>query len=510
MYLKIKILNKLSNLRAYSQSWDESADQLSTSGLVTEASIRQLIDIFSVFLSEGIPTPNLLVADSNEDENSLESILEGIETHNGLPWQLTLSKSRLLLNPNDKLFISKDAFITWADKLRPTETFGINFNQPITFLIGGLGEAFGGPFIKFLPADIDSFHIDQPPTNFPSESDIRSNVRVTTGIQICLSLNGLALTWGNLNQAEAMPFKRLFMAVMCVPLAQEVYVLDKDIKVILRGTKSLESNLTDNWSFDVTADDLKKVTSAVLWMFQERIETRQKLISDRLSLDITDPTSFIRGVLTSIEHALIQAKEKYGFVILERKDSYLKELKEVMKDVRVQADLYAGKVRELINTLLRDVLAALFLVGVSLITKLNTTALDKMSDENQLFIFLKVLAVYFIISISLQLGSHWKDLLLAKNECEKWLQLTHDYLTEETVDKNFTKPLEKRRNTFMFFSGLILLIYLIIAIASWKAEYIYQYIKIDKESDVKTHATTKSLKPLNLAFVTCLAKKSSN
>lgn len=146
-----------------------------------------------------------------------------------------------------------------------------------------------------------------------------------------------------------------------------------------------------------------------------------------------------------------------------------------MKDVRTQADLYASKVRDLVSTLLRDVLAVLFLVGVSLIAKLNTTEVATSVNSAQLFIFFKVLAIYFFFSMTLQIISHTRDLVLAKNECEKWLQLTHDYLTKEVVEENFTKPLSKRRNMFCFFASISIAIYLGLIGLSWNAENITKY-----------------------------------
>ncbi len=241
---------------------------------------------------------------------------------------------------------------------------------------------------------------------------------------------------------------------------------------MLRGTKNLDSNLTPNWTFDISTKAVEDTAEAISWMFLERVETRQRLLSDRLSLDITNTDSFIGGVSEHINNALNQAKERYGFVILDRKDAYLKELKEVMKDVRTQADLYASKVRDLVGTLLRDVLAVLFLVGVSLITKLNTSEVTTLSNSAHLFIFFKILAGYFLVSVVLQISSHTRDVILAKNECERWLQLTHSYLTKEVVAENFTKPLNKRRNLYCFFAFVSIVIYAGLIGLSWNAEII--------------------------------------
>jgi hypothetical protein len=46
-----------------------------------------------------------------------------------------------------------------------------------------------------------------------------------------------------------------------------------------------------------------------------------------------------------------------------------------MKDVRGQADLYASKVRELINGLMRDFVAVLLVIGASVLAKIDLSTL---------------------------------------------------------------------------------------------------------------------------------------
>lgn len=482
MYLKLKSINQLSLLRNQAQQWDETIDLLTVTGKVTKNAVNQLIATLQVFADEGIQQPNLLIDGSAEEIDGLQNLLN-TPLDSSDEWTLSLHKSRLLIDDNHKVFISNQAFTSWANQLTPTCALGYDFNKPLTIFIKDLAEAFGGPSLRFIPVDAENFVQPENTLDLPDEKQVRSIVRVTSSNHIHLNPYSVALTWGNRDQPESLPIKRFFMAVMTLCFAQEIYIRNDEVRLMLRGTKNLDSNLTPNWAFEISTKVLDDTVAAITWMFQERVETRQMLLSDRLSLDITDGSSFVKGVSEHINKALDQAKERYGFVILDRKDAYLKELKDVMKDVRTQADLFASKVRDLVTTLLRDVLAVLFLVGVSLIAKLNTAEVSTSVNSVQLYIFFKAVAIYFIFSIVLQILSHYRDLDLAKNECEKWLHLSHDYLTEEVFKENFTKPLSKRRGMFCFFAWVSIIIYLILIVLSWNAQSIIKHYAT-KESNV--------------------------
>lgn len=497
MYFKLRSINQLSLLSNQAQQWDEAIDLLTITGTLSEAVLKDLITTLQAFTDEGIEHPSLMVDAQPEDIDSLQNLSKSSLQGSTKEWKLSLHKARLLIDENHKVFITSNAFIEWANQLTPTRTLECDFNKPLTIFIKSLAEAFGGPSLQFIPVDTEDFAPPESLVIFPDEKQVRSIVRVTSSNHLHLNPNSIALTWGNREQPEALPFMRFFMAVMSLCFAQEIYVRNDEVRVMVRGTKNLDSNLTPNWMFDISTKAVDDTATAISWMFQERVETRQRLLSDRLSLDITDNSSFISGVSEHINNALDQAKERYGFVILDRKDAYLKELKDVMKDVRTQADLYASKVRDLVSTLLRDVLAVLFLVGVSLIAKLNTVEVATSVNSSQLFIFFKVLAIYFLVSMVLQIISHTRDLVLAKNECERWLQLTHDYLTKEIVDENFTKPLSKRKNMFYIFAAVSIIIYLCLVGLSWNAEHVAKYysekgsmIKIEKAiTDTSTAQT---------------------
>ena len=49
--------------------------------------------------------------------------------------------------------------------------------------------------------------------------------------------------------------------------------------------------------------------------------------------------------MNTIERNYEQAKERYSFVMLERRDAYAKELAILLKDLKQQSELYSAKLR---------------------------------------------------------------------------------------------------------------------------------------------------------------------
>ena len=103
----------------------------------------------------------------------------------------------------------------------------------------------------------------------------------------------------------------------------------------------------------------------------------------RLTLEIDESKSLIHELNLHLEKAFEEAIQRYNFAILERREKYISELKELLKDIKNQSDLYSQKIRNLLNNLLRDILAAILLIGFTIFTKFSDNLiLDKVSLLN--------------------------------------------------------------------------------------------------------------------------------
>ena len=298
---------------------------------------------------------------------------------------------------------------------------------------------------------------------------------MTLNRTVRISPRTFALTWGNLEHELAKPFIRLGILALSSCLVQELRCEQDNYKVTLRGLKRQELPLfNDLDTYDIIL--LKNLIKAVAWVYEERSETRLKLIMDRLSMDIGPRMSLVKGMESFLEDALQQAKDSYAFVILERKDAYHKEMRDLLKDMKSQADMYAAKVRDLVSSLTRDILGILIFVALSFISKFDQNKLTELLNSIELATFLKFLAGYLILSSTLQSISHFRDANLSYEESKQWLGILQNYTSKDDNQKKFIEPISKRRCTLFIAMIACGLIYLLLAIAIWNLQLIINFL----------------------------------
>lgn len=481
MKVHVEVAKALDQLAQYAASWEESASNLQATGSIDLVSLRGLTGVLASFATALLPPPNLRVDGESCNQADLSTLAAAEPIDWPANWQLTLDKSRLLdsVRPVDEayIFLTLPAFLQWSERLSPLNRGTMELTGEHTYLfVQGLSAGFGGPRLAVLPITAP---LKPPPENclnLPSEADVLKVVHVISGYQLLMDPTAIALTWGDRNQAAARSFRRLSAMVAGLSIVQDVYARNSEIQVVLRGTRRVELPLADNEFEDVTSKELDQIYTAAEWVFAEREETRHKLLTDRLSIDIRDETSLLTALRSYLAVALKQAKERYGFVILDRKDAYHKELRDLMKDVRAQADLYAAKVRDLVSALSRDTLAVLFMIGVSLVARAKSNAIEELLSSTEVQIFFKVLAGYFVVSIVLQGASHWRDISLAKKEGSDWHTLTREYVPQGTFQTYFEDPRKRRHRFFMTALLVCALIYACLAYLSWNIATVYETV----------------------------------
>ncbi|WP_145494302.1 hypothetical protein [Yersinia bercovieri] len=162
-----------------------------------------------------------------------------------------------------------------------------------------------------------------------------------------------------------------------------------------------------------------------------------------------------------------QSQDSYAFVILDRKDAYHKEIRELLKDMRSQADMYASKVRDLVSNITRDVLGILAFVGYSFLGKFDNKNIDQLLASHELSLLVKFLSGYLILSCVLQVIIHSRDAFLTLNESEKWLKVLQRYTSREENQESFLLPIRKRRRTLFISLGVMVSIYIVLALTMW-------------------------------------------
>lgn len=424
--------------------------------------------------------PRIISIDIDKERVSLQDITEPTSPLTSIDWCLHVGKK--ILNKTESgehriVFFTKAGFLQWCEQVEPLRTADSLHQGRTMIAVAGFTMSFGGPQLTVCGLNLPPSVVPtERKPGLPDSRQVHELIHIISDQVLKVNPRLFELSWGAVDCELALPIQRLFVAQLAACLAQDVFVKDGKLYAILRGTKRLELPLLPDTNLTYDFQVIDRIANAVAWVYEERAETRHRLLSDRLSIDIDPSNSLVEGLFANISEALKQAKERYGFVVMERKDAYYKELRDLLKDVRVQADLYAAKVRDLVSSLFRDTLAVLVLIGFTLLPKFDSKQIVTAPFSLEVEIFFRILAGYFILSFLLQAFSHVRDLSLSWEESNHWLTLIRDYTSPYELEVNFKKPLKRRQHTFWFALAVSGICYTLLFIASWNFPTIVKYL----------------------------------
>lgn len=477
------LFSEVDALCALASQVNEESFRLTVEGTALDSSAAKgLLQIRTLIGQLGLEAPSISVGEESIDDGDLlqaDSVL-------GQKWRMVLAKSDLAsqfpARPTEDtvLFLSVAGFEKWIEKVDPfTKPGGYSpeFSGETTIRVRGLMHGFGGPSLWILPfgGNVPAFVEPQLPNN----TTVHELVHINADELIRIRPQAWALNWGDLTSPHAVAMCRLSAMVLSTCLVQEIRREQQQTQVTLRGTKRLSLPL-------VATDDAKLhellpcLIETVEWVYSERPETRLKLIMDRLSIDIDPNGSLLAGMKTFLCAALQQARDSYTFVILDRKDAYHKEMRELMKDMKSQADLYAAKVRELVTSLTRDILGILVLVGFSFIGKFDPANLNGLLASHEFSLLSKVLAGYLVLSCALVLFTTERDAAMAYTEIKKWLEVLQNYTSRADYEARFTAPVDTRRRFLWGTMVTVGCIYLLLALLVWNLSFVIKLLLVQQ------------------------------
>lgn len=472
------LLNAVDGLRPHATQFIDECFRLTVGGEALDGAVSEgLQRVVDVAAQLGIDAPSLLISGETADASDLAE-----NTFDGEPWRLILGKSPIaqLMRARESettlIFFSVEGFNQWLGRVDPFLYPGStapDLTSPTTIRVNGLAAGFGGPLLWVLPPDGTAPEV--PALSLPDQSEVHGLIHTNAVKPLRVIPCAYALTWGDLSNLQAEPLIRLSACVLAACLVQELKHTGDGYEATLRGTKRLSLPLFDGGQA-VTAETLQRLLEAVRWVYEERPETRLRLVMDRLSIDIEHGQSFLSGAEKFLAAALQQARDSYAFVILERKDAYHKEVRELMKDMKAQADLYAAKVRDLVNALTRDVLGLLVFLGFSFIGKFDQKNLQALLDSAELALLMKFLACYLVLSCALQFSSNLRDANLAYEESKTWLDVLQHYSSQADKQDRFLDPIDRRRITLFVAMGIAGAIYAFLALITWNLPFFIELL----------------------------------
>lgn len=449
----------------------DEATRFVAEGSVLDSNARlKLLNIFNFADELDISAPILRSTESNE---AIEIVDLPSDAFDGEPWQMVIGKTPIAdcLKARDDektlVFFSVASFHQWLRDIDP-------FSYPssatpdlcltTTIRVKGLNEGFGGPQLWVLPIESNSPKVER--IDFPVSADVHSLIHTNAAKPLRVCPKAFALTWGKLDSFQAGPLVQLSARVLSACLVQELRCVDNRYQATLQGTKRLSLKLFEN-DQPVSHQLLKWLVKTVCWVYEERAETRLGLVMDRLSIDIEREETLLSGMEKHLEVALYQARDSYAFVILERKDAYHKEVRELMKDMKAQADLYAAKVRDLVNALTRDALGILFFMAFSFVGRFDKQNFISLLESSEMALLAKMLAGYLAFSFIFQCLAHVRDVHLADEESKSWLNVLQHYSSQDDRKNRFLNPISKRRKTFYIALVVAGVTYGVLVLATW-------------------------------------------
>lgn len=473
------LFNEFDDLCAAPAQVTEQSFRLTVEGALLDQSIAtRLLHIRLISDELKISPPSVLIGDNQTDDDDLRQPTR----HFGKPWRMVLAKDDLAkqfaARSTEKtvLFLTVNGFQQWVSKFDPfTKPGGYSpdFSGPTTIRVRGLKAGFGGESLWVLPLD------ESPPTSvissLPTDAAVHELVHINADELIRIRPRSWAMSWGALDSTQAAEICRLCAMVLSTCLTQEIRRELRKTEVTLRGSKRLLLSLSTS-NEENLHELIPTLIEAVEWVYAERPETRLKLIMDRLSIDVNSGESLLIGMQKYLSGALNQARDSYTFVILDRKDAYHKEMRELMKDMKSQADLYAAKVRELVASLTRDTLGILVLVGFSFVGKFDTGHLNEMLVSREFSLLSKMLAIYLLLSCVLVMFTTERDVAMAYKEIKKWLEVLQHYTSKADYQVQVLDPIDRRR--FFLYTAMIVIgcIYLILTLLVWNLPFVVKLL----------------------------------
>lgn len=395
-------------------------------------------------------------------------------------WRLSLNKEAFLDRlPKEPfqflLFFSEKIFKKWLKGVRPFDAKSVvNQKSPLKIIVRGLGGNFGGEQLQFLDAEKISYGIElsEKQLLLPSDEKVKEEVHViATNIQI--EPLHFKITHYSGDEKTDHFLSRNYLMLLGACIVHEFYGADK---IVLKGYKRIALPLV-NKGDEHSIESTKLLEEVVHWIYAKDIATKVQLLAERLSLEIISGTSFLKILETHLQDAFVQAKNQYQAVIQKRKDAYFREKRDLLNELQSQAKTYSEKLRSLLGGLIRDVLAAIFLVGFGLFSKTKMPELAELMTNRFTLLLFKGLGIYFLLSFILQLVINLTDLRISRKEVDFWASTTRNYLSKREVKEIIAASTKRRRLNFTWFYILIGLIYFGIALFCWNLKGFFDWLQ---------------------------------
>ncbi len=417
---------------------------------------------------------NLLIPQVRVESDLIE--IDEINDYQGNHFVIVINKVnlRVIDDYSVQFFYGIDYFDDWIKNISP---FAKLPYSKLKIVVHELNTSCGGPNLLITGEFDEAF--DSVADLLPTDLLISDHVLIPNGQNLAYNVHKYLVTFVNKRKSRPKTNYSNFCLIYSCATLCGTFVNEIDgAYVILQGVRRIKVPLYN----DKTKVDLKfslLLKEIVEWIYQDKdhakIDIRRKLFLDRITLDINYEQPLLNELPLITKNAFDQAKERYHFVMLERRDAYAKELAVLLKDLKLQSELYSSKLRSLLGNLARDVLAGILLVGFSFFTKYKEIE-ALLKYETLINLIFKGLALYFIVSALMQLVTDISDVILSKRELNYWSKCTSETMPKKEIDGHIRRSLNPRILVTSIIYLLLIILYSVIAYLTWQFPRIWNEI----------------------------------
>lgn len=450
------IVEKLENINGVSTSHSESWTHLSYEGVYnSKYSSSFFSDLYGAFVSQNIE--NAIIFYIDDERVSSSDFIE--ELNNGSKWGIHINKTNWL-NKFDKtnichtFFYYEDSFIKWIKGSNPfEEDYPLNKGHYHIY-VKDLEENFGGSNVIVNNADIIDEFIGVKPI---PDYHVEDYIRINCNSDFIITPHKHIISWGNVNHVSKF-FYRNAILVLLSSLCDEI---TKDRKIIIRGHKNILSNIGGEIFIE---DKLLEYQNLLLetykWIYnnEDSFAVKKRLFAERVSLDIDQRLALYVSLYPILSDVFSQIKEQYSYIMYDRKDAYQKELKDLLRDIKNITELFSVKIRNILGNLLRDVLAGLILIGITLFSKVSE--LSALFENNLINYVFKAFGLYFWGSALLQTIFDSIDVNRSFKEFDYWQNITRSYISSTKFSEYKEQTIYKRFKELLIYYIVIILLYI--------------------------------------------------
>jgi len=377
----------------------------------------------------------------------------------GTNWNFNVNKIARLAVSNTTFFFNQEMFRQWSRNLDAFDaTNPLLSSFRLRILVNGFNEKViatnyvicsASQTCKFAEVDF-----------IPSFSKINSVIHIAARDNFIVEPSKLFITEGNCTDIT-LPFFRMAVQSLGACIVSELL---NNEAVVLRGIRKIEMPIFKN-AVRIDTNVLEELKNTIVWVYEDKTDIKQKLYLDRFTLDVDLSKDYVSELILLNRTSLEQAKERFSFITFERKDQYQKELRDLLKDLKGVTDLYSSKVRGLLTNLLRDVLAGLLLIGITILSKIENV--NSVTSSSIIDLVFKAFAAYFLLSIVYQTIFDLLDIANTKNEFIFWKQTSREYIGQDEFKRLMINTVSKRELFTYIFYGLLIITYFAVAYISY-------------------------------------------